>query len=520
MPDRDWARLAFRKKAAGVPGSQQTRNPLLPVLRHRPTVLALRAVAIGLIVVVLWHDVLAALAQTAIWPADFASYYVPAHAVVQFPFTNVYDYSNLLHLNATYRYVTGVFYPYIYPPFGLILLRPLAALPFEVAANVWLVTSHLCAVGSSLLLANAFQCALARRAKDAPTGDVAARIHAVLEATGVSIGPWSFPVLPFSVVCPVMLLAWPAWDTYYFGQINFLIVMLIVLSLHAEVHERPVLAGVALALAGSLKLTPLVLLAYFMLRGAWKTVVSALGLSAILAAIPLLFFPAHDYVTMLIQLRVLDGMFVLGNHNESLIAVLPHVALVLGHTSQRVAILAENGGEGLAGALGLATLAVVLWVNVQTRARHQLEGPTTHRESEVVVYNWLEFATVLAVYVLIDPLVWSHFYVVVLPAPAMLAAYPALRAHGVREQWRQVDTVAVVAAAIGLALLMSELPLGADRGLLPTPGPLSLVLLNTRALGTLVVLGGLLFALVNESRREQLLSPVLEVTDAIDDATT
>lgn len=488
-------------------------------MRFRLSSAAIRAGGIAVLLAVLAHDVLAGIAQIAIWPADFASYYVPARAVMRYPSTNVYDYSNLLHLNNANHYVAGVFYPYVYPPFALIALRPLAALSFATASTIWIVVSHLCAIGAALLLADAFSVALERgvHPRAAGAGDLPATIRALLRATNIKLGPWSFPTLPFAAASAVLLCAWPAWDTYYWGQINFVIVFLLVLALHAYLHDRPVLAGAALALAGALKLTPLFLVAFFVLRGAWKAVASALGLTGLLAALPLLVFPAHNYVTLFIELRVLDGMFVLGNHNESFIAAFPHLAAALGHTNGHAAATAELLGEVVAGALVVGTLAVVLLLSASQR------WPAVSRGAPLdpTAVSWLGFVAVLAAYVLVTPLVWSHYYIVALPAALMLAVYPILRprvADAAGAAWDGGDTALVSAAVAALVVLMYELPLGADRGLVANPSTFALVLLTLRPLGVLAVWGAAMYAalrLVRPPRFAVLPDTVARPTGAV-----
>src|SRR5260370_18647092 len=98
-------------------------------IQRTPWRAGVRAAAIGVVLIALGHDLLALLAQTAIWPADFASYYVPARAAISFPGVNVYDYGGPVTLNPTQQNVTGPLYPYNYPPFPLLALPPPPAPP-------------------------------------------------------------------------------------------------------------------------------------------------------------------------------------------------------------------------------------------------------------------------------------------------------------------------------------------------------------------------------------------------------
>src|SRR5260221_6966509 len=439
-----------------------------------------RAVAIGVVLIALGHDLLALLAQTAIWPADFASYYVPARAAISFPGVNVYDYGGLLRLNATQQYVTGPFYPYIYPPFALLALRPLAALPWSVASTLWAVCSHACAIGSAWLLATSFTLVL-RRGASAEGADARIRaVHQFLSSTELRLGAYAFPLVPFAVAASVFLLSWPTCDTYYWGQINFVVVFLLLIAFYADLSGHPVVAGAAVALAGGLKLTPLIFLGYFAIRGAWKALaVGAIGAGLVFAT-PLLFFPAQDYDHLRVELTLLDSMFVLGDHNESFIAIFPHVAALLGHGSAATLTRAETLGEAVAGLIGLITviaLGAARWLRPRSR-----EGAGENVLSVAAVFAptvWLSFALTLAAYELVTPLVWSHFYVVAMPCTVMLAAYPLLAPRALSTR---LQTVTILVGGVGIALLTCELPFGADRGSLGSPGPWALFLLNLRPL--------------------------------------
>jgi hypothetical protein len=135
--------------------STATERPA--ALAGAPNVLAaVRVAAWGLLAVALLHDVLAAIDQSSAWAADFASYYVPAHAMLRFPGVDVYNIGALRQLNATQQLVPRVFFPYLYPPAALYLLSPIAAFPFDMANVVWSALSHLAALGSALLLADTF----------------------------------------------------------------------------------------------------------------------------------------------------------------------------------------------------------------------------------------------------------------------------------------------------------------------------------------------------------------------------
>jgi Glycosyltransferase family 87 len=515
-------------------------------LPRRPWVLA-QAAGLGVIVAALWHDLLAALQQTVTWPADFASYYVPARAVLTAPRTNIYDYALLLRLNDLHHWVSApasytgsAFYPYIYPPFALIILRPLAGLDFGPANSIWVALMHAFALGAALLLADAFVRAVRQRAMSKAPSSLAQRADLLLAATALPIGRWRFPVLPFAATSVVLLFAWPAADTYYFGQINFAVVFFVALALDAHLARRPVLAGFAIAIAGALKLTPLFLLAYFAVRRSWRALIAGAAFTALLAALPLLFFPSHDYRMFFTELQTLDPSLTGAAHNESLVGVFIHVAALFGGgvatsvptitsstTTAGGVVPGEDLGEVVAVLLALVTLAGVFLaglprpLNVMSvvgrlrrtagkkdngvsagSRRKSGERPSdaahdTDTSPDPLELDWLGFALVLVIYMLATPLVWSHYYVVALPAALLLAGFPFVRRGGAeagttaRDGWNRGDALAVYFALAALALLMEQLPYAVDRGDPGVTGLLRLLLVSSRAAGMLLIWGAL-----------------------------
>lgn len=79
----------------------------------------------------------------------------------------------------------------------------------------------------------------------------------------------------------------PILSDLHHGNINLLILFLIVLSLYAWRNGYDLLAGLVLALAISFKVTPALFLPYFVYKRSWRTVAScALGMGIFLVIIP------------------------------------------------------------------------------------------------------------------------------------------------------------------------------------------------------------------------------------------
>ncbi len=203
--------------------------------------------------VLVWLGVLVLLAVQAFWApltddatVDSHSYYFGARALADG--ANPYDTAVLQEL-APDR--LGFVFPYVYPPVLALAWRPLLALTPEDAHRVAI------AVGLVLTTLNAsLLWSLVR-----PRTDAAGWLVLFLGAHTV-MGP---------LVSSLRL-----------GQVNVALATLVLGALHLERRDRPALAGLLLAGAILVKLTPAVFLVDLLLRGRWRTIgFTAVGGTAI-----------------------------------------------------------------------------------------------------------------------------------------------------------------------------------------------------------------------------------------------
>jgi hypothetical protein len=133
-----------------------------------------------------------------------------------------------------------------HPPVVALLIAPLGALPYEVMAQVWLaIEVALLALGVALLYAVAVPTASKRM--------------------------WLLPGI-------IAVLAWPpTTQELWWGQFSSLMLVLMTAAWLALQRRRLRLAGIFLGLAISVKLLPLVLIAYFVAIGCWRAVRWAAG---------------------------------------------------------------------------------------------------------------------------------------------------------------------------------------------------------------------------------------------------
>jgi alpha-1,2-mannosyltransferase len=126
--------------------------------------------------------------------------------------------------------------PFVYPPFSVLVLGPLAVLSRPNAIILTLVGS-LAALGVVLYL-------------------TVRRVWAACGRRGA--------LLATSAVLPTALLLEPVTETLWFGQINIVLMALVVIDCLAVRLPWP--RGIPIGIAAAIKLTPAVFLLYFLLR--------------------------------------------------------------------------------------------------------------------------------------------------------------------------------------------------------------------------------------------------------------
>ena len=156
---------------------------------------------------------------------------------------------------AQFTSTTPVLSGFTYPPFGAVLVRPLALLNDHQALSVWLALSLATTVIAAVIVAR-------------------------------TALPASWPRLELAVIAAVAF--GPAAYNYWHGQINGVIFLLLAIAYWAYVTGRGRTAGVVLGLAAGIKVAPIVLLLLLLRRRWWQasaamvaTVVATIGLGVL-----------------------------------------------------------------------------------------------------------------------------------------------------------------------------------------------------------------------------------------------
>ncbi|HSB08574.1 MAG TPA: glycosyltransferase family 87 protein [Blastocatellia bacterium] len=146
---------------------------------------------------------------------------------------------------------------YRYPPFFLLAMLPLCFLPYSIAAYVWYLLLAAAAVGCVIIAGRAF----------------------------------SMPRRPFAAWAAVALSVVQYFVmALHYGNAHLLVVFLLFASMYLVLRQRDALAAAPLALGISIKLTPALLLPYFVLRKRWTLLLAVCLFVIAINVIPSLYF--------------------------------------------------------------------------------------------------------------------------------------------------------------------------------------------------------------------------------------
>ena len=312
---------------------------------------------------------------------DFAAYYVAARAM----HLGLSPYDPRVADNIAASSGMTERTTYIYPPLLARAIEPLAALPYDVAAAVWLGLSIAALVLALYLLAQ--------------------HIH--------------LPKRMLLVAIPLVMFTPAVHYTLELGQINHFLLLMITA---AVVATAPVLSGTLIGAAGALKVYPLALTAVFLLEWNVITLAATAISAALLSAAGSLGTPADASVTYwLAQIApVINVERLITPGNQSLQAIC--LRLFAPHTFEAMFISASlettvrvepifNApalASPVAALLSILIAGATAWTLIRTR---HVPGP---------VARLARFSLVLILTLIVLPVVWDHYYILLLLPAAVL----------------------------------------------------------------------------------------------------
>jgi alpha-1,2-mannosyltransferase len=170
-------------------------------------------------------------------------------------YVDMFDHDLWISTAEAVGYGDARYYVYLYPPLWAALLAPFACgAPFK--AVFWIAgATNLAAIGLCVIIAAA-------------------------QWNRAFLRP-----LPLVLCLVALCLSYPLFKTVLLGQMQPVVVLLVVVAIAASQNERPLLAGSTLALAAAIKLVPALIVVYWLFNGrracaAWFAIVGA-GLAAL-----------------------------------------------------------------------------------------------------------------------------------------------------------------------------------------------------------------------------------------------
>ncbi|WP_280336811.1 glycosyltransferase 87 family protein [Nocardia wallacei] len=284
----------------------------------------------------------------------------------------------------------GVGLPFIYPPFAALALSPFAMLPMHASAIAFFVVST-AALAVTLYL-------VARRYWDGST-------EMVLWATACAV--------------PLGLLLEPVHATLDFGQVNLILMVLVVADcLTARPKWR---RGMLIGLAAAIKLTPAAFVLYFLVRRDYKAAATAAITGAVASALAYVVMPGESTRYWFGGMGNVSGLSGSAFHtNQSIQGVLSRLQV----PKPEFTVI-------------WLVLAVALLALVATAMRQAADTPALA----------LAFNAVFTL--LVSPISWSHHWVWI--APGLLAALGAATRLPRRQArlWYAVVAATAVVFVIG-----------------------------------------------------------------------
>jgi alpha-1,2-mannosyltransferase len=274
---------------------------------------------------------------------------------------------------------------FTYPPFAALVFAPLALLPRTLAMVLW----DLVSVASLVALA-----AVSLRAARPQT-------------------PWRTAAWIGALCSAPLLLMRPVYDTLDLGQINFLLVAMVLFDLTqiAQVGRRRCPRGVLVGLAAAIKLTPLIFVPYLFLTRQFRAGVTALATFTAAGVVTAVVAPRASWTywsTDVFLSRPGPAHFISDQNLRGFMIRLHH------------AVPSSAAVWGVALCVGIAGL---------------LLATAAHRRSS----NFLGVLVCATTGLLVSPITWDHHLVWVIPVLAWLALAPD------RPAWGRAIAAAVVA---------------------------------------------------------------------------
>lgn len=201
---------------------------------------------------------------------DFASYYVGSKLLLEgeTPYRSI-DKHRTIELSSdemqSWNINKNIIPAYIYPSFLAAIISPLTKLPFNQARFIWELFCLMTFFG-------------------------------VVWFTFFLLGKQMKFDFTSLIIIGVFFASMPTLETLTQGQINYQILLLILLAFYFERQNKSILGGVLLGIATLIKVSPIIMLLYFVHKKDFKFIQSFLIFSILALSLLYILFPNVDYV--------------------------------------------------------------------------------------------------------------------------------------------------------------------------------------------------------------------------------
>jgi alpha-1,2-mannosyltransferase len=335
---------------------------------------------------------------------------------------------------------------YIYPPFFALLLAPLTSLGLVAAARIWLLVVHA-----------AFLVALA----------LILRVHPELSRRGRRL----FLLASFTFM--------PVYLNLKFQQVATVWLLLLAATLWAVLRRRAGLAGIFIAAAASLKVSPIFLIPLFARLGRWRIALLGGVTLLVVTVVSMLAAPGSWQFFTVVLPRIGLGTANWDNGSiDGLVSRIVELAPGLfGSATQTVAKVAIV-------AAAVIVIGITLWIAGPTRRlkrSHRTEARLAWGDAPRQTWTLrLGVAALVTALLIVSSVTWQHHLVTLLLPIATALAWITVRKPGARYGW------GLAAAYVMCWVDRRAFPLPADLQV-HSPGQAALVLA-----GTSIKLAGLL----------------------------
>ena len=268
----------------------------------------------------------------------------------------------------------GVPHPsgYIYPPFLAVVLRPLAALTYHRANQAWFALNLV--------------------------------FFAVSVALLIRLRPWRLDLPAAGGVLFASLCFYPTLRAFQCGQVSLLMLVLLAGSAWALARERDSLAGALVGVAAAVKLTPVVIVLFFLATRRWRAAAWAAAAGAACLALSIGGAGWESHLTFARGILPALSRGAVTFANQSLPGFVSRLA---SESSINVFEFVEEPAS--IRLLGTLSSAAVLAASLYLARRHSLRGDVLGGYALVIV------ASLIA-----SPISWEHHFVLALIPIAVL----------------------------------------------------------------------------------------------------